>query len=102
MPGRFPDALILSTAAKQGARMVDRVARICEIAEPILGVDRAAGQHAWIRRTMQTGVLFITRDPADTMLFPRDHPRSGQDRYRWEIASNQMQYGWLVEENGNA
>ena len=74
---------MLPASQKRGARLADRVASIVSITEPILGVDRAAGERAWIRQQPH-GQLFITRDPADTIITPRDHPLSGQPRYRWK------------------
>jgi len=87
---------MLSSSLKQGARLADRVASIAEVAEPLLGVNRANGGRAWIRQQPH-GKLFVTRDPADTILFPRDHPLSGQPRYRWESQEDGSQRGWLVE-----
>jgi hypothetical protein len=93
----FPDALMLPAALKRGARLHDRVASIAAIAEPLLGVDRAAGERAWVRQQPH-GRLFVTRDPADTIFFPRDHDRQGQPRYRWETQADGSQWGWLISE----
>jgi hypothetical protein len=90
-----PDALIISAATKRGDRLIDRVASIVAVAEPLLGVVRTAGERAWIRQQPH-GQLFITRDPADTIAFPRDHRLSGQPRYRWETQADGSQRGWLV------
>jgi hypothetical protein len=91
-----PDALMLSSNQKRGARLADRVASIAEFAEPILGVDRAAGERAWIRQQPH-GQLFITRDLADTICFPRDNRLSGQPRYRWEKQLDGSEWGYLLE-----
>jgi hypothetical protein len=91
-----PDALMLSSNQKRGARLIDRVASIAEIAEPILGVDRAAGERAWIRQQPH-GQLFITRDLADTICFARDHRLSGQPRYRWEKQCDGSEWGYLID-----
>jgi hypothetical protein len=85
-----PDALFLSEALKRGARLVDRVTSICEIAEPILG------GRAFIRRQPH-GRLFITRSIEDTILFPLDHPQSGRPRYRWVRQADGSEWGYLVE-----
>jgi hypothetical protein len=91
-----PDALYLTESLKNGARIFGRVTSICKIAEPMLEVNYAGGERAYIRK-MPHGRLFITRDPTDTVLFPTDHPRSGQPRYRWERQADGMEIGWLVE-----
>jgi hypothetical protein len=92
-----PDALILPPGSKRGARMVDRVASICDIAEPLLGVDRSADQHAWIRQQPH-GRLFVTRDPLDSINFPNDHPRSGEPRYEWVDGPDGIRRGYLKPE----
>jgi hypothetical protein len=92
---KSPDALLLPSTLKRGNRLVDRVASIVELAEAILGVDRSSGERAWIRQQPH-GQLFITRDLADTICFPRDHPLSGQPRYRWEKQSDGSEWGYLV------
>jgi hypothetical protein len=93
-----PDALILPADRKAGVRMSERVRSICGIAEPLLGVDRGAGERAWIRQQPH-GCLFITRDNTDTMLFPLDHPRAGQPRYRWVRQPDGVEVGYLAREN---
>jgi hypothetical protein len=93
-----PDALMISSGQKRGARLVERVASILEIAEPLLGVDRAAGERAWIRQQPH-GQLFITRDFADTICYPRDHTLSGQPRYRWETQPDGSEWGYLLAHN---
>jgi len=82
---------------KKGPRMVDRVASICDIAEPLLGVDRTNGGHAWIRQQPH-GRLFVTRDPLDTINFPNDHPQSGQSRYDWVDGPDEIRRGYLKPE----
>jgi hypothetical protein len=91
-----PDALFLPESAKSGGRIFDRVAAVCRIAEPLLGVDRSAGERAYIRKQPH-GRLFITRDPADTILFPTGHARSGTPRYRWERLADGAERGYLIE-----
>jgi hypothetical protein len=91
-----PDALFLPESVKVGARIFDRVAAVCRVAEPLLEVDYAAGERAYIR-TQPHGRLFITRDPADTILFPTGHPKSGQPRYRWEKRDGAVEVGYLIE-----
>ncbi len=93
-----PDALWLPPNAKSGRRIFDRVAAVSRIAEPLLEVDYAAGERAHIRIQQPSGRLFITRDPADTIFFPNGHPRSGQERYRWEPGPGGAKLGYLIED----
>jgi hypothetical protein len=93
---RIPDALMLSEGRKQGSRMVDRVASIADIAEPLLAVDRTRGERAYIR-LQGNGKLFVTKSMFDTILFPKDHERDGKPRYRWEKQPDGSEYGYLVE-----
>ena len=88
---------MLPEGRKHGTRMVDRVASILDIAEPILGVDRARGERAYIR-IQGNGKLFISKSVFDTILFPRDHERDGQPRYRWELQCDGAELGYLVSE----
>jgi hypothetical protein len=92
-----PDALMLPADRKTGARMVDRVASIADIAEPLLNVDRASGERAYIR-LQGNGKLFISKSIFDTLFFPKNHPRDGQPRYRWELQPDGMEFGYLVPE----
>jgi hypothetical protein len=91
-----PDALFLPESLKVGPTIFARVDSVCDVAEPLLEVDRAAGERAWIR-TQPHGRLFITRDPADTILYPTNHPKSGQPRYRWENREGGVEVGYLLE-----
>jgi hypothetical protein len=94
---KIPDALMLPEDRKRGARMIDRVASIADIAEPILEVDRAGGERAYIR-LQGNGKLFISKSIVDTIFFPRDHAREGQPRYRWELQPDGSEFGYLVAE----
>jgi hypothetical protein len=76
-------------------RMIDRVASIAEIAEPLLGVNRLKGERAYIR-LQGNGKLFISKSIFDTILFPKDHERDGQPRYRWELQADGAEFGYLV------
>ena len=95
--GRVPDALMLPEGRKQGTRMVDRVASISGIAEPLLQVDRARGERAYIR-LQGNGKLFVSKSMLDTILFPKDHQRDGQPRYRWELQPDGAEFGFLISE----
>ena len=91
-----PDALRMPESLKSGSRIFDRVRSICRIAEPLLQVNYPAGERAYIRK-MPHSRLFITRDPADTLLFPTGHPKSGQQRYRWLRQPDGTELGYLLE-----
>lgn len=97
----IPDALMFPEGRKQGVRMVDRVASIADAAEPLLGVDRARGERAYIR-LQGNGKLFITKSIYDTILFPKDHDRGGQPRYRWELQPDGIELGYLLDGAKNA
>jgi hypothetical protein len=92
-----PDALFLPEGPyKRGRRLIDRIHSILEIAEPLLGVDREAGQRAWIRR-QEGGWLFITRDPNDTIYHPLTSPLRGRDRYTWVMGPDGIKRGYLKD-----
>jgi hypothetical protein len=93
-----PDALLLPPSVNAGPRIFERVAAVSAVAEPLLEVDYPAGERAYIRKLPETAgrKLFITRDPADTMLFPTGDPRSGEPRYRWEKRADGTELGYLV------
>jgi hypothetical protein len=96
-----PDALLLPEAWKTGQTQLERIDSILAIAEPLLNVDRGAGQRAYIRR-QPGGRLFVTADAADTLRFPLDHPRAGQPRYRWVAQPDGSEHGFLVAEARHA
>ena len=91
-----PDALFVDESIKSGATLFQRVASVCRYAEPILGADRANGELVYFRK-QPNGRLFITRSMDDTIYFPTGHPRSGQQRYRWERQLDGSEHGFLVE-----
>jgi hypothetical protein len=91
-----PDALLLPEAWKTGQTQLDRIDSILAIAEPLLKLDRARGQKAYIRR-QPGGRLFVTADPVDTLRFPLGHPREGTPRYRWVPQADGSEHGSLVE-----
>lgn len=91
-----PDALKIPEARKRGAKMIARVASIADIAEPLLGVDRSRGERACIR-LQGKDKLFVTTSPTDTIYFPKDHPRDGQPRYRWDKRADGIELGYLVD-----
>jgi hypothetical protein len=76
--------------------MFDRVRSVCDLAEPLLGLDRSAGQKAWIR-VQPGGRLFVTASPSDTLFHPSGHPRAGHARYRWERQPDGSEFGYLID-----
>jgi hypothetical protein len=90
-----PDALLLHAAPKVSGSIAERVAETCKILEPLLECDYPR-EKAHIRK-MPFGRLFVTRDPADTLMFPTGHPRSGQPRYRWVKQADGTEFGYLVD-----
>ena len=92
----LPDALFLPESTKAGSKLRDRVNAVADIAEPLLEVDRSAGERVYIRKQPH-GRLFVTRDPHDTIFFPTGHPRSGASRYRWERRDDGVEVGYLLE-----
>jgi hypothetical protein len=96
-PKCVPDALMLPEDRKRGSRMIDRVASIADVAEPLLQVNRARGERAYIR-LQGNGKLFISRSIVDTILFPKGHEREGQPRYRWDLQPDGSEFGYLVAE----
>jgi hypothetical protein len=97
MSQRTPDALMLHEGRKQGMRMVDRVASIADIAEPLLEVDHSMGERAYIR-LQGNGKLFVSKSMFDTINFPRDHARDGHPRYQWALQPDGSEFGYLVSE----
>ena len=67
-PDGRPDAVLMPSSLKTGRRLLDRVGSVLDIAEPLLQVDRSAGERAWIRQ-QPNNRLFVTRDPHDTIFF---------------------------------
>jgi len=90
-----PDALLLPESLKRGATQLDRIDSILRIAEPILGVDRTRGERAYIRR-QPGGQLFVSANPADTLMFPVGHPLEGKPRYHWSAREDGSEWGFLV------
>jgi hypothetical protein len=95
---QLPDALMIPEGSKRGARMVDRVSSIIDLAEPLLGVDRAKGERAYIR-LQGNGTLFVSKSVFDTIYYPKDHELDGRPRYRWEKQADGIELGFLKETN---
>lgn len=96
----IPDALFIPERMKRGRTLYERIDSILEVAEPLLGVDRARGDRAYIRR-QGDGWLFVTRDPEDTIYFPLNTPLRGRPRYQWLDGADGIRRGYLVPEARN-
>jgi len=92
-----PDALFISEKMKRGRTLYERMNSILELAEPLLGVDRARGERAYIRR-QGDGWLFVTRDPNDTIYFPLNTAFRGRPRYHWLEGAHGIRRGHFVPE----
>lgn len=92
-----PDAILVPEKLKRGRTLIERIHSVLDIAEPILGVDRAGGERAYVRRQGDGG-LFITRSPADTMFWPLESPLRGRPRYCWIPGGDGIRRGYLVPE----
>jgi hypothetical protein len=99
-----PDAIVVPADRAVGNRLVNRVGSIADITDPILGVAPNTEDRSLIR--IQGGKMFVVKGtlaslknnaPHDTLLFPRDHERAGQSRYRWVPQESGLEYGYLVE-----
>lgn len=96
MDGR-PDALMIPASMKRGERPGDRLDYICTIAERFLGLDRRNGEHAFVRAWPPKGeYLFVTTTDVDEFYFPKCHPKDGQSRYRWEMQTNGIAFGYFA------
>jgi hypothetical protein len=95
-----PDALFIPEKMKRGRTLYERMNSILEVAEPLLGVDRARGDRAYIRRQGE-GWLFVTRDPHDTIYFPLNTALRGRPRYNWLDEADGIRRGHLVPEAMN-
>ena len=70
------DAIWLPESIKRGARLIDRIAAVAAVAEPLLEVDRTVGERAYIRkqphgrllspatRSIRSSFQSVTRSPA--------------------------------------
>jgi hypothetical protein len=92
-----PDALFIRESLKRGATLYERMNSILDIAEPILAVDRAKGERAYIRR-QGDGWLFVTRDSRDSIGFALNTPLRGRPRYDWVLGADGIKRGYLKPE----
>lgn len=93
------DALLIPERYKVGATQRERIASINRIAYPLLGVDNARDEDAWIRnRPVEGGRLFVTKDGDDLIYFPATHPMRGRPRYEWVEDADGVRRGYLTPE----
>jgi hypothetical protein len=90
------DALMIPAKFKSGSRLRGRIASIADIAEPLLGVDLAKGERAYIRH-QPFGDHFVSKCPYDTLQFPKESEQMGMPRYNWVLQDDGISYGYLVE-----
>ena len=99
MPDKLPaDAIMMDESKKTGSTSWGRIDSLCSIAEPLLGLDKAKGQTAWIRR-QPGGKVFVTGSPTDTIYYPNDHDKAGQPRYGWVVSTADpgIELGYLLD-----
>lgn len=95
-----PDAVMCPASMRSGRTKWHRLDSVLRVVEPILRVDKEAGELAWVRKQGPDGPdqrLFISRDPNDLLEFPGNHPRAGQPRYAWVETAPGFQVGYLIE-----
>lgn len=93
-----PDAVIFPDSWKTGENTLHRADSLIAHAEKRLQTDHTAGEKAHVRHVRAGGNRFCTHDIRDTLLFPLDHPRAGQNRYRWERQDDGAEFGYLVDD----
>ena len=97
MPDR-PDALLIPISLKQGKRFNARFTKVADVADELLQVDKSKGELAHLRIQSANQPTFVTRDPKDTIYFPKGHEEEGYPRYRWSDGPNGIQTGVLIED----
>lgn len=92
------DAVRVPQSYKVGKYQLDRIDAVLAVAEPLLG-RKPSDPHAYVRQQPGASKLFVTMSSDDTIKFPKQHPREGQQRYRWEVRADGIELGYLVEED---
>lgn len=96
-----PDAVLCPATLRRGPTKWHRLDSVLRIVEPILQVDKEAGELAWVRKQGPDGPdqrLFITRDPNDLLEYPSNHPtKAGRPRYTWVESGPGFCLGYLNE-----
>jgi hypothetical protein len=88
------DALLIPARHKAGASQIERIRSINRIADPLLGVDRAAGEQCFIR-SQPGGMLFVTKSRDDSLYGPLNSPFRGRPRYDWIEGEGGISRGYL-------
>jgi hypothetical protein len=97
------DAVYVPGSLRRGNTMPERLRSVLAIAEPLLGVDRRAGERGYVR-VLKFGDprrpdvwLFVTKSTDDLLLFPKSPPGplSGQPRYDWIDGPSGVKLGFL-------
>lgn len=97
-----PDAVFIHESLKQGETAKQRGLTVLDIAESLLQVDKAAGEHAFVRCNPYRGFLFVSRSGADRILYPYGHPNQLQPKHRWADAEGyegKVRVGTLIEKS---
>lgn len=95
--GPIPDALLIPAEMKRGRRLGDRLNFVSDIAEPLLGVDRSRGEHAYVR-TGKTANMFITKDPNEGLYHATTSHLRGRHRYNWVMGPDGIRRGYKTPE----
>lgn len=86
----YADALMIESRRIVGVANAERLSNLRELCLEYLGPGRHSVRDMGVKK-------FVTRDPADTILFGRDHPRAGTPRYDWKDAADGIKVGTLKE-----
>ncbi len=92
----IPDALFLPPSFRVGRTRFERVHAVSRIAEPLLEVNYAAGERAWIRK-MHDNWMFITKSMEDTIYMVDDSGMPGKSRYEWINRGDGIRFGYLTD-----
>ncbi len=90
-----PDALFLPPRLREGRSRFERVYAVSRIAEPLLEVNYAAGERAWIRK-MHDDWMFVTKSMEDTIYMTDSSGMSGKSRYEWINRGDGVRFGYLT------
>jgi hypothetical protein len=82
------DAACLPLGYSKAKTNEDRLRAIAAEFAPLMGRDRVCIRH-------HGSHVFVTPDIADTLLFPKDHPRAGEERYLYEERGDGVRLGIL-------
>lgn len=89
---RAPDAFLFHNSLKVGATVPDRLASIRQR----LGTPPSP-EH-WFTYDVGGGWSIAVPGIRDSLLYPKDHPRSGESRYDWVDAEPTLKCGYLKPE----